>query len=107
MRRNDVCARLRGDMERLPVPYQWNRLARAAAGYVPEQAALPPARSVHKMVWAMVAVFAVALLTVMTVSICARMPLTTTLVSTDFTTATETAASTTWPAGRTTAIAWS
>jgi len=76
MKKKDIFERLRGDMEQVPVPYQWDKVTGAAAQHEPEKAIRPqPKRQpVYRKAWSMAAAAAMLLLIVTAVMVHKRQP---------------------------------
>ncbi|MCL2298818.1 MAG: hypothetical protein FWC27_01570 [Firmicutes bacterium] len=76
MKKKDIFERLRGDMDQIPVPYQWNKIAGAAAQHKPRKAAQPRPQHlpVYRKVWSMAAAAAMLLLVITAVMVNQRQP---------------------------------
>ena len=76
MKKKTIFERLRGDMEQIPAPYQWDRVAGAAANRKPEKEvrSQPKRPPVYKKVWSVAAAAAMLLLVITAVMVYERQP---------------------------------
>jgi hypothetical protein len=74
MRKKDIFARLRSDMDQVPVSYQWEKVAGAAVPRKEQKAARPQRSPVYRKAWQMAAAAAMLLVVVAAVMVYQRKP---------------------------------